>query len=97
MARKLIGSLSATMVSCLDLALEHDGVLVRYQGGYWAPRGRIHPKLGGESYGSKTVEALVTRGVAEFTEWKDGRASRWPVAMKLKPENQWEHGHGNID
>jgi len=83
----VIGNLSATMVSAIDLALESGGELVRYQGGYWAARGKPHPSFGQtECYGTKTIEALVARGCAEYSEHRDGRNGRFPVAVKLTPK-----------
>lgn len=78
--------LSATMVACIDMALENGGELVRYQGGYWAPRG-AHPRATHTpSHGTPTVEGLVRRGQAEYTEWHNGKFKVFPVAMRLTPQ-----------
>lgn len=85
--------LSATMVECIDMAQEAGGELIRYQGGYWAPRGS-HPLTSspetwgsGRSlpryHGTPTVHALVTRGYAEYTEHREGRHNNFPIAMRL--------------
>lgn len=80
--------LSATMVACLDDATEAGGELVRYQGGFWAPRNA--PRNGNGIpqpwHGSTTVQALVTRERADYSEWKDGRGGRFPVAMKVRAD-----------
>jgi hypothetical protein len=80
-------SLSATMVACLDIAQEAGGELVRYQGGYWADRGGGHP-VGvnrRECHSTPTVQALVRRGFAEYSEYRDGRSGLFPIAMRLIP------------
>ena len=76
--------LTATMVLCFDMARDAGGELVRYQGGYWAPRG-VHPRAlrGGVWHGTPTVEALVARGHATYTEHRPGRGGDFPIAMRL--------------
>jgi hypothetical protein len=73
------------MVACIDDAQNAGGELVRYQGGYWAARNgpRAHDGIPRPYHGTSTVEALISRGYAEYTEWRDGRSVRFPVAMKL--------------
>lgn len=78
--------LSATMVACIDDAREAGGELVRYQGGYWAPRGRSMRHDGapvGSYHGASTVHAIVTRGYAEYSEHREGRGGRFPIAIRL--------------
>jgi len=78
--------LSATMVACIDCAQEAGGELVRYQGGYWADRGGGHPMTNRrEFHSTPTVQALVTRGYAEYSEHRDGRNEAFPIAMRLTP------------
>lgn len=77
--------LTATMVACLDDASEA-GELIRYQGGFWAARGapRGFDGIPRPFHGSSTVQALVSRGCAEYSEWRDGRGGSFPIAMRLK-------------
>ncbi len=60
------------------------GKLIRYPGGFWYPDGP-----GQHSYSTATVQALVRRGLAEYTQWKDGRNGRFPIEMTLTiPDNE---------
>lgn len=81
--------LSATMVACLDDAQENGGELVRYQGGYWADRAGGHPLTNRRAYhGATTVQALVARGYAEYSEHRLGSAGReFPIAMRVKEQS----------
>jgi hypothetical protein len=81
--------LSATMVDCIELARTHGGELVRFQGGYWA--GRNAPRMPHDGIprpycGGSTVNAIVTRGYAEYSEWREGRSFKFPIAIKLTEE-----------
>lgn len=75
-----MSDLSPTMQSAIYYARKHGNKIVRYPGGFWA-------RTGWDSqapwFGTSTINALVDRGVAEFTEWKEGR-SRFPVEVTLK-------------
>lgn len=77
------GIVSPTMQQALDFALKYGGKLKRFPGGFWT-RGPEHPQyLLSQSFGTKTVEALVKRGLGEYTEWKDGRNGRFPVEFTV--------------
>ena len=80
-----MSELSATMRDALDYAGKHGGQLERFPGGYWCEPGRtqwdINPHV---SFSSGTVNALVSRGLAEYTEWKDGRNGSFPIRMVVK-------------
>jgi hypothetical protein len=72
--------LSSTMKAARDYAQQH-GALCRYPGGFWSkPGGRDE---GGMWFSTPTVQALVKRGVAAYTEWVDGRSGRFPVRAEL--------------
>lgn len=75
-------ALTATMHDAVAYAQKHGGKMVRYPGGFWAREGW----KGFERpwFGSPTVNALVDRGVTEFTNWKEGKRSRFPIEAKLK-------------
>lgn len=77
--------LTATMVACIDDMREAGGEFVRYQGGYWAARNgpRACDGIPRPNYGSSTVQAIIDRGEATYTEWRDGRNGRFPIAIKL--------------
>jgi hypothetical protein len=81
--------LTATMVACIDDARDAGGELIRYQGGYWAPRGAGHPLTTRTPYfGTPTIHAIVTRGYAEYSEHQDRRAGgTFPIAIRLLPES----------
>jgi hypothetical protein len=71
---------SKSMQKCISLMRDHGGSIRRYQGGFWRP-----DPQGGYSFGTSTVEALVKRGLAEYSEWKDGGSGRFPIEATLKP------------
>jgi hypothetical protein len=79
-------TLSPTMRQAADFAAAHGGVLVRLPGGFWQRETSLQWDAQGQSFGTKTVEALVRRGVADYTEWRDGRNGRFPVRMTLRGE-----------
>lgn len=86
MTRKL----SPTMNECLAFANKHNDELVRYPGGYWAERNAEigHDKAPVYYFGTGTVQALVNRGAAQYTEHKKGRMGEFPVAIKVVAKGQ---------
>lgn len=87
--------LTPTMQKAVEFMRQHGGMIQRYQGGYWNKPGcqnyfeyyRID--LGGgmsePAFGTTTIEGLVKRGAAVWTEWKEKTDSyRFPIAAKLK-------------
>jgi hypothetical protein len=54
-----------------------DRRIVRFPGGFWEIMGNA------PSFGTKTVQALVDRGIAKYTDWKDGRNGKFPVEARL--------------
>lgn len=76
-----MSDLSPTMREALDAAKALGG-LVRYPGGFWCRDGLMEPQS--PYWGAPTVQALVSRGLAEYTEWKDGRNGRFPIRMSVK-------------
>lgn len=77
-------ALSETMQRAIGFAAAHGGTLHRQPGGFWSPRAGTD--LG--YYGTSTIEALVKRGLAEYTVWREGRNGRFPVEMRLTDEGQ---------
>lgn len=88
--RRKLSPLSATMVACIDDALEAGGELIRYQGGYWAARNapRASDGIPRPYHGTPTVEALVARGEAEYSEYRDGRNGQFPIAVRIGPKSE---------
>jgi hypothetical protein len=74
--------LSKTMQELVAYMREHGGKIHRHPGGFWAK-----PAYGylGKSYGTSSVEALVKRGVAQYTQWKDSSrgGGRFPIEATL--------------
>lgn len=75
--------LSITMQAALMHATGNGGQLVRAPGGFWIREEDKAKVPHCQTYGTKTIEALVKRGAAEYTEWKEGRQGRFPVAIKV--------------
>ena len=73
--------LTPTMQAAIEYARARGGVLVRWPGGFWM---RVDADYAfDESFGTPTVQALVTRGLATYTDWKDGRRGRFPIRVEL--------------
>jgi hypothetical protein len=70
------------MLAAFEHAKAHGGAIVRYPGGFWYAANDI----GGKHFGTSTVEALVGRGAANYTEWHEGRSGRFPVRATLRSE-----------
>jgi hypothetical protein len=73
--------LSPTMQSAVDHARQHGGCLVRYPGGFWCRDGLMDHA--NPWWGTSTVQALVSRGVMTYTEWKETVRSRFPVRAAI--------------
>ncbi len=81
-----MSKLTQTMCATIALAREHDGKLYRFPGGFWyASKTELY---GRKHFGTPTIEALVKRGLAEYTEWKEGARGKFPIEMTLKEVNQ---------
>jgi hypothetical protein len=73
--------LTPTMKELIGYMREHDGKIHRHPGGFWA-RGQSFAYLG-KSYGTSSVEALVKRGIARYSDWQEGRNGRFPIEATL--------------
>lgn len=71
--------LSPEMVNCLEYATAGGGTIIRFPGGFWRTD-RQSPV----SYGTPTIAALVKRGKMDYSEWKEGRNGRFPVAATIR-------------
>lgn len=70
--------ISKTMAYVVGRMAAAERKLKRFPGGFW----RTH--AGAQEYfGTKTVQALVTRGLAQYTEYKDGRNGTFPIQVSL--------------
>lgn len=72
---------SPSMRQAIGTMKIHGGSIDRHPGGFW----RCEP-LGGYSFGTSTIEGLVKRGIAEYTQWQEGRSGRFPIRATLKPD-----------
>jgi hypothetical protein len=88
--RRLLGGsleISKKMQQAMLYALANGGKLCRCRGGFWAMENwrKGQPPW----FGTSTVKALVTRGLMSYTEWREGRKDRFPVAavVSARPEN----------
>jgi hypothetical protein len=78
--------LSATMEQAITVALRHRGKLERLPGGYWTYPGCGRSRGAGAPdwyVGATTIDACVDRGRMKFTEWKEGRDTRFPIAVEV--------------
>jgi len=74
--------LSPKMISAIKHMARNENTMVRFPGGYWARRG--WSAWNGPCFGTSTIEAIVRRGYAEYTVWKDGRGNtRFPIECGL--------------
>lgn len=75
--------LSPTMLAAYEVIKEGGGKLHRFPGGYWrtVENANIY-------FGMQTVHALVTRGVAFYSNYRDGIKGRFPVEITLEPEKK---------
>jgi hypothetical protein len=68
--------LTEPMMKAVKAMQKNDGKIIREPGGIWVTDGSFWHK-------TVTVEALVSRGVAEYTEWKEGRNGKFPIEARL--------------
>lgn len=74
--------LSVTMREAVSNAQLHGNKLTRFPGGFWA-----HPEWKFREYpwfSAPTIQALVSRGVAEYTAWRDRKGGgRFPIEVTV--------------
>lgn len=71
------------MQQLVDYMRKHGGKVYRHPGGFWGhQQWSAHDRLW---FGTSSVDALVSRGVATYTEWKEGRRGngRFPIEATL--------------
>lgn len=77
-------SLSPTMRALVEFMKQHGNEIHRHPGGFWAQKGWSQWNTGGNWFGASSVQALVARGVAEYSEYQQGRSAvRFPIAARL--------------
>ena len=75
-------TLSPEMVDAYDAAKANGGILKRYAGGFWSATGYTT----GRTFGTSTVNALVKRGAATFTDWQNHRyGGKFPIQITINP------------
>lgn len=68
------------MQRAIDRARANDGKLKRLIGGHWIG---VNEPNASNSFSSRTAEALVSRGLAIYTEMRTGRNGPFPVELTL--------------
>lgn len=79
--------ISKKMQQAMLYALANNGKLCRYRGGFWAMENwrKGQPPW----FGTSTVKALVSRGLMSYSEWREGRKGRFPIAAVVsEPLNE---------
>lgn len=88
-------ALSPTMTECLR-KLQQAGELKRLPGGFWVkPETKFDQtgKPNGSWWGTTTIEALVARGVAEYSDWEENRkGGKFPVSVRFSATARDESG-----
>ena len=80
-------TLSPEMQRCLDFVRRQGGSIHRHQGGYWAEQDWRSGT--GEYFGTTTVEALVTRSLLVYSEWRAGEHGfQFPIQATLLVEKE---------
>lgn len=78
--------LSQIMNDALAVAMAHGARLMRLPGGFWVQPGFkwVSGSVPSPSIGTSTIEALVARGLMEYSKWQEGRKGRFPVEVRVK-------------
>lgn len=74
--------LSNTMQELVTYMRENGGKVQRHPGGFWAREGYSYLS---HSFGTSSVEAIVSRGVAQYSKWQDSKRGngRFPIEAML--------------
>ena len=78
--------LSPTMRAAVLLAQSNANKLMRHPGGYWSTPAFDPWSTEGRSvlhFSTNTAHALVTRGVAKYSDWQTNSSGRFPVELTL--------------
>ena len=79
-----MGDLSETMQGALAHAKANGGSLVRYPDGFWCRDGLMDHAV--PWWGTSTVQALVKRGVMQYSEWRESANTRFPIRASIIEE-----------
>jgi hypothetical protein len=77
-------ALSPTMQTLVAYMRTHGGKIHRHPGGYWS-HAEWNQYSGGITFGTNSVEAIVSRGAATYTEWQESKrgGGRFPIVATL--------------
>ena len=90
--------LSAVMAGVLVDIIDHGGIVVRHQGGFWSYPGCTRNNGRLDWYcGTTTIEALVARGDLVYTEWKEGRRGKFPIRAQRLEDALIDNGERFLD
>lgn len=75
---------SKTQTRAIAFAKQHENKITRHPGGFWAGP-EFRRQAGKEWFGTSTVQALVNRGLMEYSEWRGykGRPGQYPIEATL--------------
>jgi hypothetical protein len=74
-------TITAEMQRAIERARHNGGKLKRLVGGYWIG---VNDSVSGGHFSTRTVEALVSRGVMIYSAKRSGRNGEFPVEATLK-------------
>jgi hypothetical protein len=74
--------LSETMKGLVEFMKRNENKIHRHPGGFWSKKEWASWR-GELSYGTSSVDALVKRGVAQYSNWQEGRSGRFPIEATL--------------
>lgn len=73
--------LSPEMARAVAFAIGHGGKIVRHPGGFWGATDFVQHKS--PWFATTTIQALVRRGAAAYTNWQEGRGGRFPIEVTV--------------
>ena len=74
--------LTPKMIEVIEHMKRHNNKIVRYPGGYWASED--WHMWQGPCFGTPTVEAIIRRGYAKYTVWREGKSgNKFPIEAEL--------------
>lgn len=88
--------LTQKMQSALKFANDHGGKIARYPGGFWMEED--FKSVAGRrviSFGTSTVEALVSRGLMVYSKWQEGKHRTFPIEATVTKSVLHSNGSDN--
>lgn len=73
--------LSPEMARAVAFASGHGWKIVRHPGGFWGAADFVQHKS--PWFSTTTIQALVRRGAAEYTQWKTNLNGRFPIEATI--------------